>query len=270
MEVYFAPHPPLAVPAIGGGNERRIEATLEGYHRIGQGIAALKPDTIIFISPHGNAFREALAMLDAPGVNGDFAMFGHGNVRFEKQMDRQMTRLIYEALKESGIQAALLDEASAPGYGVRLSLDHGVMVPMHYIDLYYDAYKIVHITSSFASSAIHQRAGEVIRQVVDRAEQPVVLVASGDLSHALKEEGPYRYNAFGEVFDHMVAEAIRDKDPGPLLALKDTEIEAAAQCGLRSFCLAFGYAGEDYDSEVYSYEGPFGVGYLTGTLKGPD
>ena len=266
MHVFFAPHPPLAVPAIGGVNERPIQDTLDGFEKMGEAIAEIKPDTIIFISPHGNAFREALSFLDKELIHGDFAMFGHHEVVFDKKVNLALTKSLAVAIKTAGVPTVLLNDKTSREYGVRPSLDHGAMVPMHYIDRHYVDYDIVQMTSSFASSRAHMKAGNVISETCEALGRKVVLVASGDLSHALKEEGPYSYNPFGPIFDEMVRDAIINKDPQPLLALSEKEIEDAAQCGLRSFCLAFGYAGGSYGSEVFSYEGPFGVGYLTGTL----
>ena len=267
MNVFFSPHPPLAVPAVGGGNERQIEPTLAGYRRMAEEIAAIKPETIIFITPHGNAFREALAFLEDEKVSGDFGMFGHNEEATEKRVNLELTEEIMTGLRDKDITVVGLNQSSQGQYGVRIHLDHGVLVPMYYIDRLYKDYSIVHMTSSFASAKVHYEAGKLMDRVV--GNRSVVMVASGDLSHALKEEGLYSYNPYGPVFDGLVREAIEVGDPAKLLDLNDGEIEAAAQCGLRSFCLGFGVMdGKTYESQVYSYEGPFGVGYLTGALRG--
>ncbi len=267
MMVCIMPHPPLAIPAIGDGSERRIQATLDGYHRLSEHIAGLKPKTIIVVSPHGNAFRDAVSLIGSVKVEGDFAGFGHPSVGMRKNIDTKLTMDILSALQVEGISAVILDESTSTGYGVRLNLDHGAMVPLYFVDEHYQDYKLVHITSSFASPKVHYEMGSVIRKAADESSGDVVLLISGDLSHALKEEGPYNYHPYGEVFDHMVYEAIEEKCVEPLLHMTEKEMEDAAQCGLRSICLGFGYAGNDWTGHVYSYEGPFGVGYLTAILE---
>ncbi len=95
------------------------------------------------------------------------------------------------------------------------------------------------------------------------------LVASGDLSHCLKEEGPYGFNADGPKFDKDLIEALKKKDIETILKLDEMYPEAG-ECGLRSFCFLLGMleeSGINYQPEILSYEGPFGVGYLVANFK---
>ena len=90
------------------------------------------------------------------------------------------------------------------------------------------------------------------------------LIASGDLSHCLKAEGPYGFHPDGPKFDKDLIEALKKKDIEKILKLDDLYPEAG-ECGLRSFCFLLGIleaSGLDWQPEILSYEGPFGVGYL--------
>ncbi len=49
---YMVPHPPIAVPEIGRGEEKKIQATLDSFAEVARDIAGFKPDTIILTSPH--------------------------------------------------------------------------------------------------------------------------------------------------------------------------------------------------------------------------
>lgn len=49
---FMLPHPPLIVPAIGKGEEQAITDTQEAYRRAAEEIAALRPETIVVLSPH--------------------------------------------------------------------------------------------------------------------------------------------------------------------------------------------------------------------------
>lgn len=266
-KVYFVPHPPLAVHAVGQGNERRIQATLEGYHKIAKEIGSYKPEIVLYMTPHGNSFRDALAFLDQESVQGDFGMFGYGGVGESMSIDAALTKTLIATLKESGISSVSLGQDNP--YQADVSLDHGVLVPMAFIHKYYKDYKIVHITTSFQGPEVHFNAGQVLGQVLRQDPRKIVVVASGDLSHALVEEGPYKYNPYGAVFDGILKKAIETANPIDMLALNEEQIESAAQCGLGSFSMAFGMMdGHRPMGEVFSYEGPFGVGYLTGVLRG--
>jgi len=96
------------------------------------------------------------------------------------------------------------------------------------------------------------------------------LIASGDLSHCLKEEGPYGFHPQGPKFDKALIEFLKKKDIKNFLKL-DEMFPEAGECGLRSFSFLLGIleaSGINYQPEILSYEGPFGVGYLIVNFKG--
>jgi len=100
-------------------------------------------------------------------------------------------------------------------------------------------------------------------------DKKYALIASGDLSHCLKEEGPYGFHPDGLKFDKDLIDSLKNKDIERILKLDDLYPEAA-ECGLRSFCFLLGAleaSGIDYQPEILSYEGPFGVGYLVANFK---
>ena len=46
------PHPPILLPAIGQGEERTIQATIDAYHEAMRFAAGLNPDVVVILSPH--------------------------------------------------------------------------------------------------------------------------------------------------------------------------------------------------------------------------
>jgi len=100
-------------------------------------------------------------------------------------------------------------------------------------------------------------------------EKKYALIASGDLSHCLKEEGPYKLHPDGPKFDKALIEHLRKKDIENFLKLNNYFPEAG-ECGLRSFCFLLGIleaSGVDWQTKILSYEGPFGVGYLVANFR---
>ncbi len=92
----------------------------------------------------------------------------------------------------------------------------------------------------------------------------IAIISSGDLSHCLREDGPYGFHSDGPKYDRVLIEALKKKDLETILKL-DNIYPDAAECGLRSFCFLLGIleaSGLDWQPEILSYEGPFGVGYL--------
>jgi len=95
------------------------------------------------------------------------------------------------------------------------------------------------------------------------------VIASGDLSHCLKEDGPYGFQEDGPKFDKTLIESLEKKDINTILKLDDMFPEAG-ECGLRSFCFLLGILEAsriNWQPEILSYEGPFGVGYLVANFQ---
>lgn len=101
-------------------------------------------------------------------------------------------------------------------------------------------------------------------------DKKLAWIASGDMSHVLKEDGPYGFNPAGPEFDRKFIELLKKKDIEGILNLDLGLVERAAVCGLWSFCLLLGALEElniKWTPEVLSYEGPFGVGYLVANIR---
>lgn len=101
-----------------------------------------------------------------------------------------------------------------------------------------------------------------------QSKERIALVASGDLSHRLKADGPYGLHPDGKKFDEALTDALKRKDIAAILGL-DAKFPEAGECGLRSFCFMLGIleaAKINWQADILSYEGPFGVGYLVSRL----
>ncbi len=113
-----------------------------------------------------------------------------------------------------------------------------------------------------------EKGREIIKKIPDKLR--VAWIASGDMSHVLKEDGPYGFHPSGPKFDQKFIELLKNKDIKSILALDPELIEQAAVCGLWSFSMLLGALEEEkinWQPEILSYEGPFGVGYLVADFK---
>jgi AmmeMemoRadiSam system protein A len=93
-------------------------------------------------------------------------------------------------------------------------------------------------------------------------DRSAILIASGDLSHRLTPDAPYGFRPQGPLFDRLVIDALRARAWEQIEALDPDLVEEAGECGLRPLAILLG-AGRaaNLQSQVLSYEGPFGVGY---------
>lgn len=273
QRIMFMPHPPIIIEEIGGKEREPAQETIQGMKALAKKVGHIQPDTIIFITPHGNAFSDATCILDGEAFEGSFQQFGHPKIGSQKVVNRTLTKKIVEKLRDEKINTVVMTQELADTYNIRTGLDHGVLVPIYFIDKEYDTYTVVHITPGFTPLSENYQIGQCINQVIEsyakETGQEILVLVSGDLSHALKDSGPYAYHPDGIRFDTMVQNAIHEKRVDPLLDLSSDFIDNAAQCGLRPYLIGFGLLEGGIDaSQIFSYEGPFGVGYLTAYMEG--
>lgn len=100
-----------------------------------------------------------------------------------------------------------------------------------------------------------------------------VSIASGDLSHKLRDDGPYGFAPEGPEFDRQITEAMAEGDFLQFLTMDPALCDRAAECGLRSFQIMAGALdGLAVEAKLLSYGGVTGVGYGVATfaVTGPD
>ena len=255
VAAFAVPHPPLIIPGVGGNQRGQISGTVRAYEEVARRIAALEPDTVVISSPHAAMYLDYLHISPGACARGDFSRFGAPDVRYEVTYDQDFVRGLCRAAEAAGLPAGTRGERD-PG------LDHGTMVPLHFIQKECRDIKVVRMGLSGLSPLAHYRMGELVAGVADELGRRTVYVASGDLSHKLKETGPYGYAKEGPKFDGLACDAFSTGDFLKLLEAEPGFCERAAECGLRSFQIMAGALDRTpVDSELLSYEGPFGVGY---------
>ncbi len=147
--------------------------------------------------------------------------------------------------------------------------DHGYAVPLYYLARNLPlSTKLEQIRVIDPSYEYYFNLGKEYGAEIDRSDLRVAVIASADLSHVLKDDGPYGYNPAGPKLDEAIVNAVSEKNTQRLLELDSALLEDGAECGLRSILFLLGVFGDkDYSTEVLSYEGPFGVGYMVATFQ---
>ena len=169
--------------------------------------------------------------------------------------------MLCEAVEASGLQAGTLGERER-------RLDHGTMVPLYFVNQYWTRYQLVRIGLSGFPLTAHYRLGQCIRAAAQTLGRNTVVIASGDLSHKLKEDGPYGYQEEGPAYDARIMDVMGRGAFGELLEFPEDFCEKAAECGHRSFTILAGaFDRTAVEAERLSYEGPFGVGYGVCTYR---
>lgn len=194
----ISPHPPIILPSVGSPADReRVKKTIKALERLGENLAALKPDGLIISSPHPDwGFKVPLHFLNA----------------------------------KAQVQPEQVEE---------------------------------YLTTSESPRKHFEWGKEVVQNTKKATAKRIAWIASGDLSHYLKEDGPYGFRPEGPEFDKKLVELLERGDIEGILNLDPDFTERAGECGLRSICMLLGaLSNYKYETKILSYEGPFGVGYL--------
>ena len=255
IRAYTLPHPPLAIPGVGRGQEDGIGKTISSFREVSAEIAELKPDSIVFITPHNVIYADYFHISPGSSAHGGFSRFNDRDTRLDAEYDEELAGEIIRLAGNAGIPAGYMGERDA-------ELDHGVTVPMWFINNRYSDYKTVRISQSGMAPGEHYRLGQLIADASENIGKRTVLIASSDLSHKLKHDGPYGFVPEGPEFDNAVADTLSSGDFLALMLLPPKLRERAAECGYNSLmALAGCFDGKKVEPRLLSYEGTYGVGY---------
>lgn len=267
--LYLMPHPPIIMPDIGRGEEKKAGATVRALESCSKEIGEKAPQTIVLITPHGPVFKDAVVVMMNSSLKGHMGRFGRPDIRLDFENDIELSRKILELGQKRDIPCLGMDSRVAKSYGVSTSLDWGALVPLYFVTSQYRGFRLVHITISFLEFEKLYKFGTIIGEAAKSLQRDVVVIASGDLSHRLSEDGPYGFNPAGPKLDRAIIEYIKRGDVEGLMNLDTKLIEEGGECGLRSIIMGLGTLdGQELMSDVLSYEGPFGVGYGVASIEG--
>lgn len=150
--------------------------------------------------------------------------------------------------------------------------DWGFEVPLYFLAKNFRG-RIERVLIGLESPKFYFEKGTKFSNKSKIPNSQIAIIASGDLSHCLKEDGPYGFHPDGPKFDKALIESLKKKDIETILKL-DEMYPDAGECGLRSFCFLLGIleahstsSGQAWEAEILSYEASFGVGYLVANFK---
>ncbi len=192
----------------------------------------------------------------------------------------QSLQILGEKLKNLPVQSVVISSPH-PDWGVEVplyflnpfngqaSLEKYRFLPDFEINQKDDSVATYPLLTSSASPTDHFQWGRKAFQKIKRAGFKTALIASGDLSHCLKPDGPYGFHEQGPQFDKDLIKSLKDRHSRRILQLADLYPQAA-ECGLRSICFILGIleeSGASFQTKILSYENFFGVGYLTAEFE---
>ena len=155
-------------------------------------------------------FSDAIAISNEEKIKGNLIKFRDFETNIELEIDKEFNDELLNLCKSENISAAGVDSNLLRRFNKDYELDHGTMVPMYFINKYYTDYKLVHITYSILNDIELYKFGMAIQKTAKNLNKNTVIIASGDLSHRLTEDGPYEYSPQGAKFDKELIENLEN------------------------------------------------------------
>jgi len=256
----ICPHPPIIIPTIGRPADLKIVTkTIEGMEKLTEEFGKAKPETVILISPHGPVDFNNFTINQSPTLAGHFYNFGDFDTELIFKNDKDLIEKIEKEAKNKKNPLRLVNIGE---------LDHGALVPLYYLAKGHPNFKLVSMAFSYLDLKSHFEFGKILRQIIKSEQRPIGIIASGDLSHRLTPDAPAGFSPRGKEFDENLVELLKKRDVKGILNMNPELVEEAGECGYRSIIILLGALdGLNWQPEILSYEGPFGVGYLVAGFK---
>lgn len=253
--VGITPHPPLLIPQIGKEALHQLEKTRKALEKLEEDLYLSKPDIIMIISPHGRLLDDAFTMNVSSDFTSDFREFGDITTTVHFKGDIGLAAHIRERSKfQHRFPLVLLSEPT---------LDHGAIVPLFYLTKHLPHVRILPLGFCGLDRKIHVDFGYFLKEEIMKNTKRVAVIASGDLAHTLSDDAPAGFNPKGKEFDEKIQELFATRNTAGFVQLDQDIVNEAAECGFKAFLIIMGLLKNiTYKYKSYSYEAPFGVGYL--------
>ncbi|WP_251555501.1 extradiol ring-cleavage dioxygenase [Neobacillus muris] len=259
----MTPHGGELIPELQGKDPKRMSLTRNNMVKLGERMSASNPDCLIVLTPHGVRVDRQFSMTDSERMSGSVEENGE-TFYMEKQVDREMARLIYASARKEGIPAAAINFGTAAGPISCLPLDWGAIVPLRFMP---DVPVVVINPTRELSFAEHIRFGKIVREAVQKSNKKVGLIASCDWAHAHAEIGPYGFDPAAKRFDDHVVELMEANELEKMAHFDASFIEAAKPDGIwQTLVLAGAIPKEERQIELLSYEVPTYFGLICAAI----
>lgn len=250
----LVPHPPLLIPDIGREHLEKLKITKESMETLEKNLYISQPDTILLITSHGLIFSDTFTINAYPKFKVDFREFGDLVTKGAYDADLTLISAMANAAKEEKWPLVLQSQEN---------LDYGAAVPLYYLTKHLPKIKIIPLSYSLLDYKKHLDFGYFLKEILMNSERRVAVIASGDLSHRLSNEGPGGFSPLAKKFDDLVLESLKSGNTTGLVNCDAKLCDEAGECGLRSLLILLGILRNmQYKLKILSYESPFGIGYL--------
>jgi len=252
---FILPHPPILVPGIGKKHIKQAQNSQKAFEKAVKELKAQDIDTIIIITPHGLNSQVSIPVYTSHVFEGSFVSFGLPAPIYNFKGDPELAR---EIIKNCDFSSSCTESL----------LDHGALVPLHYIYSAGIKKNILPIAIAYLPLAKLFEFGRILARTIKKSSRNVAVIASADMSHRLTQDAPSGYSPKGREFDEKLVSLVKNYDVEGIINFDEALADEAGQDALWSIAVLLGALDQEtVTAEVLSYEGPFGVGYMIAALN---
>lgn len=249
------PHPPILVPEIGKNRLTEAAQSIKGLEEISQRVKRHDFETLVIITPHGNVGQASVPVYTGHVFEGNFSQFG-------------LAKPSYTFKGDPALGLAVIKDCEYASSCSDTLLDHGLLVPLHYLSAAGLKKPLLPIAVGFLPLKKLFDCGASLAKTAQRLGRRLAIIASADMSHRLTPDAPSGYSPRGKEFDERLVALIKNYDVDGIIKFDPKLAKEAAQDSLWSIAILLGaLSGSPVKPEVLSYEGPFGVGYMTAIFE---
>ena len=255
--VGLVPHGPSLIPTISGEKIAKAKKTVTALTDLEKRLYLTHPDTIMVLSPHGKAIPGQASIYFDETHECTLREIGDYSTKLTCSPDVELIEKLRHHAINSGIQMTLKTVKD---------LDYGVVVPLWYLTKHLKKVKIIALNSHIEGLKENYNLGKILKEELVKTNRRVAIIASTDLAHSALTYSSEK----AKEFDSSLVKLIENNNIPGLLALEREGLDLAKPCGLSQLLLLLGMLdGMAYTTQNYSYEAPFGVGYLVTHFKLP-
>jgi aromatic ring-opening dioxygenase LigB subunit len=259
MYAFVIPHPPMIVPDVGNIKILKAVKTSIAVSYIAKQIARERPDTVIIVTPHSIMHPTKFNIYRGYDIKGDLSNFGAKDLQLDLINDEEFIQKLKKNIKAKKVE--LNDLISS------IRLDHGSFIPAYFLSKAGYKGKYVIINYSNLSRNKHIEFGKAIRKTIEQSKGKYVFIASGDMSHRLFQDSKNGYSLQGKDFDAQIVKNLEIGNYRDIVEMNLLLVNEAGQCGYNSLLVGLGVVNMmPINNKIFSYEAPFGVGYVVGSL----
>ncbi len=256
----IAPHGFQCLPELTPSPDEAA-ATRRALTALGDRLAALRPETVIVVTPHGIRIDGAISISTAERAAGELGP----DVAVDFRVDQDLAEAIAVESGHENVPVARCIYGASSGPQCCIPLDWGAIIPLRYMGHTYDPKPKVVVICPSRSLALEQQVafGRAIGRAAAASPKRIALIASADQAHAHDEDGPYGFDPAAARYDDLMVESVKANDLKRLDALPPSLVEGAKPDSLwQTLILAGALEVCPMKGELLSYEVPTYFGML--------